>query len=360
MRKPFYRKQTKSWYVKDDQGRFILLGKTKTDAYRQWKAMLACGDASPDRITLVTLCDEFLAEHENLMSADRWDDFQRVSQSLCDALGAAILASKVTTGKVTSWMQAEKPGRLRKDGTTGKPITWSATRQRDAGSLIRQVYRWGVETGRVARNPLAGLRLPSPNIRSGVIDPELHSKLVEDCLRSTRSRSFAIYLIASHCGARPQQIREITADHCSPDFRFAEFVEHKTSRHTGKPLRVYFSPCLQTLLRILASKRPKGRLFLNDSGNKWTKDSASRRFRRLREKLGIERSTVLYLYRHTLATDALLSGQSEAVTAALLGHKSSEMVRRIYNQINHHDDELSAAAAKAAAKRMEKDGRASG
>ncbi len=47
--------------------------------------------------------------------------------------------------------------------------------------------------------------------REDVIDPALHRQLVLYCLSSKESKPFALYLIASRCGARPQQIREVTA-----------------------------------------------------------------------------------------------------------------------------------------------------
>jgi integrase len=351
MRQPFFRKQTASWYVKDDAGRFVNLGQKKKKAFTAWKEMLTRSEIAPNRMTLLALCEDFLEEHEKLLSKLKHDDARRICQSLIDFAGANTLVQKMTQGKLVEWLDAQKPGKLRKDKSR-KEIFWGDTRKHHAARCITRVFRWGVTTDRLRKNPLAGFQAPTASHREGVITPEVHRQLVQAAMASVQSRSFAVYLIASHCGARPQQIREITAGHCSADFVTAKFDQHKTRKKTGKPLTVYFSPCLQTLLKILASARPEGRLFLNDEGRPWTKDSASRRFLRLRRSLKLPDSIVLYLYRHTFATDALRAGCSEAVTAALLGHTSSEMVRRIYSHLGQHDSELLDAARVAAAKRM--------
>jgi integrase len=364
MRKPFFRKQTQSWYVKDEAGRFVFLAKSKSEAHEIWRSMLQSAAIVPDRIATLTLCDEFIDEHTSLITPARYDDAVRVLSSFVAHFGDGSPAIGVTPNKVLEWLRAPKPRQPRKPRKDkhGRelpddrpPFTWSTTRQRDAAAWILRVYRWGVATARLSRNPLDGMPMPNPNHREGVIDPETHGRLVRAAMESKQSRSFAVYLIASHCGARPQQIREITAQDCSPDFAFATFQRHKTRHKTGKPLVVYFGPCMQSLLRILAYQRPTGRLFVNDSGHPWTKNAAGLRFRRLRERLALPSTIVLYLYRHTYATDSLRSGMSESMTAALLGHKSSDMVRRIYGHLSLHDQEMIDAAAMAAKKRLAKD-----
>ena len=360
MRKPFFRKQTDSWYIKDDAGRFVFLSKSKSEAFDLWREMLRSQNTGKDCIAVVGLCDAFLTDHTELLSKDRKIDATRVFNSFCDFVGDLTLASKVTPNKVLEWIRAPKPRQPRKSklDTHGKPLPddrppfhWSATRQRDAAAWIVRLFKWGHNTDRLSKNPLATLQLPPANNRQGVIDPRIHGKLVHEAMAS-RNKAFACYLIASHCGARPQQIRELTAAHCSHDFAFAVFDNHKTKHKTNKPLVVYFSPCMQTLLKILAARRPTGKLFRQDDGSQWTKDTACRRFARMRTKLGLDTKTVLYLYRHTHATDLLRAGVSAEIAAAMLGHTSSEMVRRIYSHLQLHDQELMTAARMAAQKRL--------
>ncbi|QDV55475.1 tyrosine-type recombinase/integrase [Rosistilla oblonga] len=352
MRKPFFRKQTQAWYVKDDQGRFIRLGKSRKEAFAEWKAMLTTPGSSGSDVLFISLCDDFLVEHEPLLSPLRFADHCRLCQSLVTHLGTGSLAKDVTPGRVTTWLREPKPGKIRKDGTAAEPKVWSTARQKDAVAVVRRVMNWAVQTDRLKKSPVESLETPAAGNREGVIDPNTHRRLVQAAMASDKSRSFACYLIASHCGARPQQIRDITAGHCESDFTHATFTQHKTAKSTGKPLTVYFAPCLQTLLRILAASRPEGRLFRNDHGRPWVKDTVCQRFRRLREQLGLPSDIVPYLYRHTFATDSIRAGQSEAITAALLGHKSSKMVQRIYSHMHRHDNELIEAAAKASAKRL--------
>ncbi len=233
MRKPFHRKQTDSWYVKDDSGRFVFLAKTKTEAHEIWREMLRRANTPTDKICVLDLCDEFVDDHTQLLSKIRYAEAVRILSSFAGFVGADVPAIKVTPNKVLEWIRAPKPRQRCKDGKEDDrpPFHWSPTRQRDAAAWVVRVYKWGQATARLSRNPLATLKMPAANHRQGVIDPKVHGELVRSAMASSKSRSFALVLIAAHCGARPQQIREITTAHCSPDFSFAAFDHHKTKQN---------------------------------------------------------------------------------------------------------------------------------
>lgn len=348
MRKPFFRRSVECWYVKDEAGRFIRLDPNKTKAFDLWREMLANGDRSPSRISVAVLLDDYLAEHENQISKERFSKFQFFANDFVAFVGGSTKAIEVSNGKVIEWLQ--KPRIKRKD--VEELQAWSSTRQADAGSMLKSMFRWGEDTGLIGKSPLRRLKLPSRSNRVSVIPAEVHKALVTESMKSTRSRSFALYLIASQCGARPQQIRDVTALNVSDDCSTMVFFKHKNFYKTTKPLIVFASPCLQTILKILVAARPNGPLFLNDRGTPWGKDTVCRRLARLREKLGIDHSVIAYAYRHTFATDALRAGIDTATVAALLGHSSIAMVSKVYGHLSEHPEHIKAAAARAAKLRI--------
>ncbi len=351
MRKPFFRTSNECWYVKDEAGRFIRLDPNKTKAHDLWKSMLSNAQSIAGKINVGVLLDDFLTEYEPLLSKEKFAKCKFFAQSFVDYVGSELESDSVSCGQVTTWMQQPRL-KDKSSEVEGALRPWSSTRQSDAGAAIKSIFRWAEDTGLIVKSPIRRLKLPARASRTNVIATDVHSQLVTAAMASGRSRSFALYLIASHCGARPQQIRDVTAEHVSPDFATMVFFKHKNFGKTRKPLVVFAPPCLQTILKILVAARPIGPLFLNDRGGPWLKDTVCRRMARLREDLGLDSSVIAYAYRHTFATDALLAGVDVATVAALLGHSSIAMVSRVYGHLAEHPGHIHEAAAKTARRRL--------
>ena len=222
-----------------------------------------------------------------------------------------------------------------------------------AGRAVGRAFRWAHNEGMIARNPLANMRLEQPEPRVTLLSPATHEAMIMHCRSSSDARPFALYLIASHCGARPQQIRDVTVDHISPDGTRWTFQKHKNKKKTRKALTVYLSPCLQTLVRIiLASRRDSAHLFVNSLGEPWKKNTVCQRMRRLKKVLRIDDELIAYSYRHTYATDALRAGVDIPTVSAVMG-TSSEMISRVYGHLGEHPKHLLDAAKRTTAKRHE-------
>jgi integrase len=342
MRKPFYRAARKCWFVKGPSGEFIRLDPDETVAHQLWNRMLDAGNSDHPNATFLSLCEAFLAEHEHDTSPAEFERWQVLLTSFCNSIGSATVWRTITKGRVLKWLKEPKPGRQRNKIGPPAPKAWGLSRQRQAGSILKRVFRWAHNEGKIVRNPLAELKLEESESRVVVVRPEVHAMLIEHLRKTKESRPFALYLIASKCGARPAQIRNVTAENVFyvGESMIWRFDEHKTKKKTKKPLTVYLSPCLQTLTKILLASRIDESLFVNSDGQPWLKDTVCRKMERLREKLKLPDGVIAYAYRHTFATDALVAGVRIATLATLLGHTDTRMVAKDYGHLSEHHGHL--------------------
>ncbi|MBX3419913.1 MAG: tyrosine-type recombinase/integrase [Pirellulaceae bacterium] len=330
MRQPFYRKSCKCWYVKGDHGQFIRLDSVKKTAFEIWRQMLGGKFAEGPMVNVRTLVRVYLQSHEHRKAEAKF----KINWSYLNQFSAALGGKQVQhllPVDVVKWSEEEKT----------KVKQWSPTTRKDAIRAVKTVFNWAKKRGKIATNPLDDLKCPAANVRTETISDEQHKMLVQ-----AASPALRMYLIASRCGARPRQIREVTAREVSADGRCWIFKDHKTKAKTNRPLVVYLSPCLQSLTKMMIARHAKGPLFRNTRGGAWTKDSVSGQIRRLRTNLGLPSTVVAYSYRHTFATNGLLKGLSIAEVAELLGHSDVTMVSRVYGHLDKHRDHMISAAAK--------------
>lgn len=348
MRKPFYRKDRKCWYVEIRRGKFIRLDPDQETAYKKWERLRSINDYQHADATVEALFEAWLQHFKAKASKERLDKAITLLSSCATHLGPQTLARKMTCERIAQWLKAEH--------VKGKrTFVWSVARQRDAAQFVKRAYRWAHIRGWLPPSEVLGMPLETPAPRESLISRGVHEQLVKATRGGLeRGRPFGLLLIAIwHSGARPIQIRELTAKHVN-EFGDWIFTKHKSSGKTQKALIVRTSPCLQTLIKILIAARPTGPLFLSPIGKAWTKDGIARRFRRMREEHGIDPSVTIYAYRHTFATDALAGGADLATVAALLGHSDTQMVSRVYGHLAKCDDPMRAASNKVAQSRSDR------
>jgi integrase len=344
MREPYFNSRRNGWYLRTGKTE-VFLGKSEEVAWKEYRKLLAYSTSSGEEATVSGVLLAYLDELRPTVSTERYVKVARYVRQFIAWIGDFREASALSRSDILRWLNENKAS------ADKPPRYWSVAAKRDAGQLVRSALRWAMNEGMISKNPAANMRLEQPAPRTTTIDYETHKRLVLDAMSSNKSRSFALYLIASRCGARPQQIREVSKANIFHNGQAWVFTKHKTKGKTGKPLVVPLSPCLQTLSRILAEKR-EGNLFLNDRGVPWRKDAIALRLRRMREKLGIK-GLVAYSYRHTFATDALLSGTPIATVAAMLGHTDTKMVSQVYGHLDQHTWHLIQAATQTAVHRLQ-------
>jgi integrase len=145
-------------------------------------------------------------------------------------------------------------------------------------------------------------------------------------------------------GARPGEVMRVTAADVDPDACVWVLGRHKTADKTGKPRVIYLTPAMVGLSRRLCERHPAGPLFRNRAGRPWNRNAVRCRFRRLREKLGLDPGVVAYAFRHTWATDALERQVPIATVAELMGHSDTSMVSAHYSHLHERREHLRAAA----------------
>lgn len=342
MRKPFFRKQTRCWYVKGPDGEFIRLDPDENKAFKIWEKMRQLAEYDSPDATIEAICEAFLlAIQRKTPSDERYKKITSLCKSFCLDVGPTKRARDVSADDVLSWMSSPKQDEK----------TWSVARQRDAGQIVKRAIRWAIEKGLIPTSDVMSVRFEEPEPRDSLISYDIHKSLVLESRSQRRSRPFGLVLIALwNSGARPIQVREVTAWHVNENGEWV-FSSHKTSKKTKRKLVVRPTPCLATLIKILVAARPSGNLFLTSQGLPWTKDGIVRRLDRMKTKLGIQSDVTAYSYRHTFATDSLLAGVDIVQVAELLNHSDIAMVAKVYGHIGKFGEPLRKAAADSVSQR---------
>ncbi|MFO0940128.1 MAG: tyrosine-type recombinase/integrase [Pirellulales bacterium] len=336
MRKPFFKQSHKCWYIKDQAGKLIRLDPDEETAFEIWRQMQSGRFTEGPLVTLKTLLAAFLKEFDHRRDEQKFSFTVKYLLQFCDKHGTKKV-SDLTCSIVLEWVREKK---VRVD-------QWSPRTQVDAIHALQSLFKWAKDEGKIVKNPIARIKMPTAKPRSDIVQQDHHVQLLQGAGPALRC-----YLIATRCsGARPRQIREVTAANVSADFTMWIFQDHKTRGKTNRPLVVYLPPCLQTLTKALVAKRPTGPLFLNSKGEPWKKDTVALAIRRIRRKLKLPESVIAYAYRHTFATESLVAGASLAETAQLLGHKDTRMVGEVYGHLDQFSSHMVVTAAKASQKR---------
>jgi integrase len=176
------------------------------------------------------------------------------------------------------------------------------------------------------------VKKPPQRHRDRILTPEERKEILA-AIRDQPFREFVFAMMET--GARPGEVRKVTAAHVNLDLGIWVFKEHKTAKRTGKPRIIYLNAAMVELTRKLIEKHPTGPLFttfrrvrvngvLTERG--FTKNGVRCRFRLLREKLPHLKGVISYTARHSFATQALVNGVGLAHVAELMGHVDTSMV----------------------------------
>lgn len=326
--KPFYRRQTKSWYC-SIQGRQIPLGKSREIAFEKFHELMANREQiKSDRATLYDISQAYLDWCEANRKPSTYDKHRHYLKSFIASVGKRMRPSQLRVHHVTKWHEGLGIG---------------STAQSDAVGAVQRMLNWAVEQEYLHRNPIAGMKKPKRKRRDIYYTTQQWKKICEHANGPLIDLLDFLYVT----GCRPLEARSIEAHHLHDDLVIFPADE---SKGEIEPRVIYLVAEAKAILVRLAEKHRVGPLFRNSRGRPWTKDSIKCRLTRISKKVGFR--VIAYGARHSWATKALTEGGVDPISVAhLMGHRDPTMVARIYSHLSRNPDFLRRQAHRAIGKR---------
>jgi integrase len=332
--KPFYRKQTKSWYVQLGKKQHNL-GSDKTAAMTAYYTLMAGKQELADSSQVVAVLRKFLEWNKKHRAAGSHKFYSRPILSFAQHVGDALTVANLKNSHVTDWIDAAYAGQ-------------SSTYRRNAIRAVQRAFNWAVDEGDLSANPIKTYKKPAARSRDAILEPADWEKVAE-YLRKWSGEFLDYATILRATGCRPQEARQIEARHLDKAKRCLVFErdESKGNSDAKQVARrvVPLSDEAFTLCAKLALCYPSGPIFRNQDGEPWTRRAVGKHFERIARKTGVKISA--YVLRHTFATQALMNGLDPITVATLMGHKDLKQLMETYQHLNKQTDYLRQAMAKA-------------
>lgn len=243
---------------------------------------------------------------------------------------------------VSDWLAAQaQPRKDRKKRT----VRWGPTYQTIARRTLVAALNWAKGQELISRhcleNPKAVMIRGRKRSRGqeAYISQAVWKALIERV--STTNHGFAELLRFLYgTGCRPAEAYHVEAryyhraDRCViyPGQPGPNDYAWKNSRRTGKDRIIFLPDELAEVVERRIKQFPEGPIFRSRQGRRWCNEAVSVNFRWYAKKLTISPPPTAYGFRHTYATDWLLSGGSIKVLADLIG-TSVAMIERHYGHI---------------------------
>jgi integrase len=206
---------------------------------------------------------------------------------------------------------------------------------------VSRVFSWAKKSGRLKGNPLEGMEKPQPTSRDVYLTPDQYKSVVA-AIKDEAFRDFV--QIMRETGCRPKEARLVEARHFDRQSKCWIFPKAEAKGRREARIVLLNDRAFEITQR-LALKHPSGPMFRNLDGEPWRKDSLNCRCHRLTRKLGFQ--VCCYAIRHTFATDAIVRGVDLVTISQLMGHKSLDMLHRIYQHVSRRSDHLREGLRKA-------------
>lgn len=335
--KLWQRKGRPGWFATIDgkQEQFGLDFDEALEAFRDRKASNRPVERS--RMSVDDLVDEYLKASATEVAETTQGNYAWYLQQWVDFAGDRI-AADLKPLDLTAWCKT-KSGRTKIDPETKEIVSirdWNAGTRRAAIEIVRRWSRWCVSQGYLARDPLAGAKLPRIKPRdaaaAGAIDAFL-SKITSPALRD-------IATVLLDTGARPGEIRTLTAGQI--DWVASSAVVR--GKMGGRVISL--TERSRTILLAATKRYAEGPLLRTRHGNPWESSTLNREYREICERAGVK--VVPYHARHDLYRRASKAGVDGVIIAAQLGHKNLRMLVSTYAHVQA--DQTKEAVEKAQAK----------
>ncbi|MFO0926135.1 MAG: tyrosine-type recombinase/integrase [Gemmataceae bacterium] len=329
------------------------------------------GGRLPPELTVAEAAALYLREVETDKGADHrtFEWYRRNLVRLVERLGTRKLRSLAKHDGVEykRWLKedarSKRTGRRKgqKLGNVKTPKPLSTTSVNHHLRAAKTLLGWAVESEYLPKNPWASkkVRLERERGRERIITDEEFRSLLRHC---TDADFKQVLLTLRLTAARPGELQALTWGMVRWDTHCWVIHRHKTesTAKQPKPRIIPMPPAVEKLLRQREAAAKKAHpeigsvlVFPPPDMEGWKKDTMARRFRRLRERAGIEvkdgENLVLYSSRHTRLTE-LAPGVSGAVLQEVAGHTNFTTTQRYLHLANQ---QVYAAVLEADRKRQE-------
>ncbi len=271
------------------------------------KSFSANGAQSP--YTVAEICDAYLSKRADEIEPETLREKTRVLARFCNTFGQ-LPAANVDALEVECWI---------------KSVATNPWYRRGICTCLEAVFNFAVKYRRIPENPIKGLSFPEGEPFRPATGWEYRAML-----RAGKPIYRRVLVFLEATGCRPKELCSIRWTDWRREARKVVLDEHKTRKKTRQPREIYLGVVGTKLLEWLWARRLPGQefVFLNAYRRPWARETLSKKFRRLRNKVGLPRDCHQYGLRHKLGFESMESGNGEMVTAQLLGHRDLRSTRR--------------------------------
>jgi integrase len=335
--KPFYRSQTKTWYVQIGKKQHNL-GPDEAAAKRKYYALMADRQDATDSSQVIAVLRKFLAWNKAHRSAGTQTFYSRPILSFAEHIGETLTVDKLKNHHVTEWV----------DKVYGK---LGPNSRRNAIRGIQRAFNWAVDEGHLTASPIKKYKKPAPRSRETILEAGQWEAIVAHLQAESGEEFLDFATILRQTGCRPQEARLIEARHLDRKKRCLTFESEESKGDNDERAAdrrvVPLSDSAFAICAKLAIRYPEGPILRNEDSNAWTTRAIGKRFERLSRKLKFEPAVSAYVLRHTFATEALENGVDPVTVATIMGHKDLTQLMKTYQHLKKKGEYLRKAVEQA-------------
>jgi integrase len=355
--KPFFRKQTGTWYVQVGKKQHNL-GPDEQVAKQKYHALMAGRQPVTEDTTVYGVLFQFLGWNKQRREGSTHEFYKRHIVSFAVYVGEGLTVGELKPFHVTNWLDECYPKIREVDGK--KAPGAGDNYRRSAIRSIQRPFNWAVEQGYLKASPIAKIKKPAYKPRDTIIAPEQWNELVAALeARGPNGQAFLdLLMLMRQTGCRPQEARTAEARHFDRKNRCLVFERHESKGHGGeKTVERRVVPLTDIAFEICqrqALKYPTGPLLRNTHGTPWKPYAVKEWFKRLDASNYDEINSTrvnfrisAYVIRHTWATEALENEVNPITVATIMGHKDLTQLMKTYQHIEKKKDHLRKAMTQA-------------
>ena len=304
------------------KGKQIALGVTDpTDEAAAWAALQAFlrdagGEPAPDSRTVPSLVARYLDDCRDRLKPVTVRGYEFSLNTFLAAFGTVPLGD-VTPEQVEA---------------SSRRANWSNTTRANYLNVVTTFLAWA---GRA-------LTFKKPPRASAGADAVIPEDTFRHMQQACKGDWCAVITFLWHTGARPSEAAVIEERHVDWVQKVVRLRDHKTAG-AGKGDRIiYLNQAAFEVLEWQRDRHTTGLLFRSWNGGAFSRQAFVMKFTRLSRIVG--RRVTAYGLRHSYATRALASGESDTLVAALLGHSGTVMIHHHYSHVSSMGRELKDAA----------------